>query len=183
MHIMRRVFWFLNHFFMVPIFRLGMGPFVGNPLTGYIMVLKTTGRKSGKTRYAPVNYALKNGCVYCMAAFGKRTHWYKNLKTNPNLEVILPSRPIYGVMEEVTDPDEALEVAGQIFKSAGFAVIFEGYMPFRAVPDEKIKALLKRVRILRIRPTGVGSGASDPSGWMWVSLTSLVILLIYCHLR
>jgi deazaflavin-dependent oxidoreductase (nitroreductase family) len=183
MHIMRRMFWFLNRFFMVPIFRLGMGPFVGNPITGYIMVLKTIGRKTGKTRYTPVNYALKDGYVYCAAGFGKISHWYKNLKANPHLEVILPSGPVYGVMEEVADPDEALYTTKHIFKNAGFAVIFEGYIPFREIPDEKIKALLKRVRILRIRPTGVGSGASDPSGWMWVSLTVLVILLIYFYLR
>jgi deazaflavin-dependent oxidoreductase (nitroreductase family) len=181
MDLMRRVFWFLNRFFMVPLFRLGMGPFVGNPITGYIMVLKTIGRKTGKTRYTPVNYALKNGDVYCMAAFGKVAHWYKNLKANPNLEVILPSRPISGVMEEVADPHEALEAAKQIFKNSGFAAIFEGYVPFREIPDEKIKALLKRVRILRIHPTGVGSGASDPSGWLWVSMIVLVILLIYLH--
>ena len=183
MNSMRRVFRLLNRFFMVPIFRLGMGPFVGNPITGYIMVLKTVGRKTGKTRYTPVNYALKNGYVYCMVGFGKMAHWYKNLKANPHLEVILPSRPIYGLMEEVSDPDEALDAARQIFKNAGFATIFEGYLPFREIPDEKIKALLKRVRILRIRPVGVGSGASDPSGWMWVSLAALVILLIYCRLR
>ncbi|MGD8457170.1 MAG: nitroreductase family deazaflavin-dependent oxidoreductase [Anaerolineales bacterium] len=183
MHIMRRVFRLLNRFFMVPIFRLGLGPFVGNPLTGYIMVLKTIGRKTGKTRYTPVNYALKNGCVYCMVGFGKASHWYKNLKANPNLEVILPSRPIAGVAEEVTDPEEALAVARQLFKNSGFAVIFEGYLPFRAIPDEKIEAVLKRVRILRIRPVGVGSGASDPSGWLWLSWVALAILLIYCHLR
>ena len=183
MHIMRRVFWFLNRFLMVPIFRLGMGPFVGNPITGYIMVLKTTGRKTGKTRYTPVNYAIRNGYIYCMAGFGKIAHWYKNLKANPNIEVILPSRPIHGVAEEVADPDEALEAAKQIFKNAGFATIFEGYMPFSAIPDEKIKAVLKRVRILRINPTGVGSGASDPSGWLWLSWVALAILLIYCHLR
>lgn len=43
--LMRRIFWFLNKFFMVPMFRLGFGPFFGNPLSGYIMVLKAIGRK------------------------------------------------------------------------------------------------------------------------------------------
>ncbi len=54
--LVRRIFWFLNTFFMVPLFRLGLGPFFGNPLSGYIMVLKAIGRKSGKVRYTPVNY-------------------------------------------------------------------------------------------------------------------------------
>jgi hypothetical protein len=34
----RRFFRVLNQCFMVPVFRLGLGPFVGNPLTGYIEV-------------------------------------------------------------------------------------------------------------------------------------------------
>ena len=67
---MRRFFWFLNKYFMVPMFRLGFGPVFGNPLVGYIMVLKMVGRKTGKLRYAPVNYALQAGEVYCIAGFG-----------------------------------------------------------------------------------------------------------------
>jgi deazaflavin-dependent oxidoreductase (nitroreductase family) len=183
MNLMRRLFWYLNKFFMVPMFRLGMGPFVGNPITGYIMVLKTIGRKTQKTRYTPVNYTLKNGYVYCMAGFGRISHWYKNLKANPNLEIILPSGPIAGVMEEVSNHNEALEAAREIFKNAGFAVIFEGYTPYKAVPDEKIEIVLKRAPILRIRPTGVGSGASDPSGWVWIALIAFALLVLYLLFR
>lgn len=55
---MRRFFRVLNRFFMVPMFRLGMGPFFGNPLSGYVMVLRTIGRKSGRVRNVPVNCAI-----------------------------------------------------------------------------------------------------------------------------
>lgn len=40
---LRRLFWLLNRAFMVPAFRLGLGEFMGNPVTGYIMVVKTRG--------------------------------------------------------------------------------------------------------------------------------------------
>ena len=40
----QRLFRVLNRFFMVPMFRLGLGPFMGNPLSGYIMVIRTVGR-------------------------------------------------------------------------------------------------------------------------------------------
>jgi hypothetical protein len=36
-----------------------------------IMVIRHKGRKSGKVRYTPVNYALADGCVYAIAGFGK----------------------------------------------------------------------------------------------------------------
>ena len=68
---MRFFFKILNTLFMVPMFRLGLGPFFGNPITGYIMVLKVIGRKTGKVRYVPVNYAIRNGSVYCLAGFGR----------------------------------------------------------------------------------------------------------------
>jgi hypothetical protein len=68
---MRRFFRFLNKYFMVPLFRLGFGPFFGNPFTGYIMVLKVLGRKTGKLRYAPVNYAILDGKVSTSRASGR----------------------------------------------------------------------------------------------------------------
>lgn len=68
---MRRFFRFLNKYFMVPMFRLGFGPFFGNPFTGYIMVLKIVGRKTGRLHFAPVNYAIRDGVVYCVSGFRK----------------------------------------------------------------------------------------------------------------
>ena len=69
-NLLRRIFWYLNKCLMVPVFRLGLGPLMGNPFTGYIMVLKTTGRKTGKQRYTPVDYAIQDGKVYCLAGLG-----------------------------------------------------------------------------------------------------------------
>ena len=94
----RSIFWFLNKFFMVPIFRLGIGPFFGNPIWGYMMVLKTIGRKSGKTRYSPVNYAIMNGNIYCMAGWGQIADWYRNLISDHNIEMILPISNIERVL-------------------------------------------------------------------------------------
>lgn len=70
-NLLRRFFWYLNRYLMVPMFRLGLGPVIGNPLSGYIMVIKTSGRKSGITRYSPVNYAILNGSVYCLSGYGR----------------------------------------------------------------------------------------------------------------
>ncbi len=81
--VLRRVFWYLNRYFMVPMFRLGLGPLMVNPFGGYIMVLKTIGRKTGKVRYSPVNYAIMNGNVYCLVGFGHIADWYRNLRANP----------------------------------------------------------------------------------------------------
>lgn len=162
----RRVFNVFNRWVMVPLFRLGLSPLVGNPLTGYIMVLKTTGRKTGLTRYAPVNYAIREGNVYCAAGFGKRSHWFRNLKAHPDLEVMLPGRTIQGTAEEVENPEEKRTAFRQIMKNGGFAGFSLGFNPY-TVSDEALQQKTEEYPVVRIRPTGVGSGASDAGGWMW----------------
>ena len=64
MNVLPRIFWFLNRFFMVPVFRMGLGFLVCNPLFGYIMIIKNIGHKSGKLYYTPTNYAILDGFLY-----------------------------------------------------------------------------------------------------------------------
>ena len=182
MNLLRRVFWFLNKFFMAPMFRLGLGFIIVNPLTGYIMTLKTKGRKTGKTRYTPVNYAIMGGNVYCMAGFGRRSHWYLNLKANPNIEVILPGRAIAVLAEEVIDPEEGLQAGKLVIRNSGLAGFMEGYNPFNP-PEEKLKKTLGRSPIIRLRPTGIGSSPADPQGWLWITVYVAGILALYLILR
>ena len=182
---MRRFFWFLNKFFMVPMFRLGFGPFFGNPFSGYIMVLKTIGRKSGKLRYSPVNYAILEGKIYCVSGFRQVSDWYRNLRTQPAIEAILPGGAIAGTTTEVTDPEIRLIAARKVLQNAGFAGYFEGYNPFR-ISDEELLNKMADIPLICIQPVGTGSGASDPGGlaWLWAPIfTILSILAIWQILR
>lgn len=174
---LRRVFYYLNRFFMVPMFRLGFGPFMGNPFSGYIMVLKVIGRKTGKVRYAPVNYAIENGNIYCIAGFGKIADWYRNLRAHPNIEAILPGGAIAGVAEQVDDPGERLRIIRRIMINAGFAGFFYGYDP-RKASDEQVVSSTADVPLIRIRPIGIGNGASDPSGWAWMGTVISTVLFV-----
>jgi deazaflavin-dependent oxidoreductase (nitroreductase family) len=179
---LQRILKFVNRFFMVPLFRLGLGPFVGNPITGYIMLLKTIGRISGKERYAPVNYAILDGNIYCMAGFGKDTHWYRNLQSQPNIEIIIPSGPLAGVAEDATNSEEYLRILRQLLKNSGIAGFFAGFNPY-AISDTELREKTTEFPLVRIRPTGIGSGAGDAGGWLWVlSLTvSMVVLWLVLH--
>lgn len=175
--VLRRVFWFMNKFFMVPMFRLGFGPFMGNPVSGYIMVIKNIGRKSGRTRYAPVNYCIFQGDLYCLAGFGKVSDWYRNILANPHIEVIHPDGPLAGLAEVVKEDDNRLVLLRMILKNAGFAGFFEGFNPF-TIRDEELERKLGDRPLIRIRPTGLGNGASDPAGWMWVTMVVIFILVV-----
>ncbi len=178
---MRRFFWFLNKFFMVPMFRLGFGPFFGNPLSGYIMVLRIRGRRTGKIRYAPVNYAISKGQVYCLSGWGRASDWFRNLLAAPSVEAILPGGAIFGQVEVADDPAERAAVIRQILKNGGFAGFFEGFNPYR-VTDEELMRKTEGLPLVRIRPVGIGNGASDPAGWMWVWTLVLIaasVLLLW----
>jgi len=165
--ILRKIFWFLNTFFMTPAFRLGFGFLLGTPFGGYMMVLKVVGRKSGKIRFAPVNYAIRNGFIYCLSGGRKRSDWYRNLLANPDVELILPGGALFARAEEIKDPDERRIVARQVLKNAGFAGFFEGYNP-HTISDADLQAKIADIPIIRFTPIGLGSGAFDAGGWGWV---------------
>jgi hypothetical protein len=175
--IIRKVLKILNRFFMVPMFRLGLGAFVGNPITGYIMVMKTTGWRTGKTRYAPANFAIVDGNVYCMAGFGEGTHWYRNLKANPNLELLLPGRTVAGLAEEIELSAETIPIMRQILKNSGAAGRLAGLNP-TSLSDEEVQAKIKDYPLICIRPIGIGSGPADAGGWLWILVFTISIIAI-----
>jgi deazaflavin-dependent oxidoreductase (nitroreductase family) len=182
---MRRFFWFLNKFFMVPMFRLGLGPFFGNPFSGYIMVLKVIGRKTGKLRYAPVNYAIQDGKIYCVSGYRQGSDWYRNLRARPAIEAILPGGAIAGMATENIDPAIRTTTIRKILQNAGFAGFLEGYNPYR-ISDAELARKTADMPLICIQPGGLGSGACDSGGWAWIwapVVTILLILVLWLLLR
>lgn len=175
--VIRQVLKVLNRFFMVPMFRLGLGSFVGNPITGYIMVMKTVGWRTGKTRYAPVNFAILDGNVYCMAGFGEGTHWYRNLKTHSKIELILPGGPLFGKAEEVDLSADSIHVMRQILSNSGMVGRLAGLNPTN-LSDTELQEKVKEYPLIRIRPVGIGSGAGDAGGWLWILSFAITILVL-----
>ena len=174
---LRKVFHYLNKFLMVPFFRLGLAPFIGNPVSGYIMVLKTIGRKSGKVRYTPVNYCLQHGELYCLSGWGKISDWYKNIEHEPFVEVIHPAGSLAGVAQVCDAVEVRLPILKQLLKNAGFAAFLEGYNPFK-LSDIELEQKMRDYPLVRIQLTGLGNGVADPQGWAWIGMTVLTILVV-----
>lgn len=168
---------------MVPAFRLGLGSLLGSPYGGYVMVIKQRGRRTQKTRFTPVNYAIRGGFVYCIAGFGKVSHWIKNIQSHPQVELLLPAGAIACDAEVVEDPQERLEMIRQVLVNSGFAaVLLEGINAAR-ISEEKLAALSKDYVALRFRPTGIGAGPADPRGWFWVWPLAALIALLWWLLK
>ena len=174
---LRIIFKYLNRYFMVPLFRLGLGPVMTNPFSGYIMVMKTIGRKSGKVRYVPVNYTIWKGNVYCISGGGDGADWYMNLIAHPQIEIIMPGGAIFGKVEPAYKGEERLRIVRQILTNAGFAGFFEGYNPI-TIEDEQLAFKTTDFPLIEITPTGLGAGASDPHGWAWILWTVIGVLIV-----
>jgi deazaflavin-dependent oxidoreductase (nitroreductase family) len=82
------------------LYAVGLGPLVGK----IILLLTTTGRKSGQPRVTPLQYEEING-EYCLgAARGLQADWVRNLQANPQVEVRVGAKRLHGKAEVVTDP-------------------------------------------------------------------------------
>ena len=86
-------------------YKLGLGWMVGR----YILLLTTTGRKSGLLRYTPLEYEYDHeGNRYRVAAgWGGNTDWYRNLLANPHVTVQVGRRKFTALAEPAPDDEVA----------------------------------------------------------------------------
>ena len=171
---LRRAFRYLNRN-MILLWRLGLGRFMAGPRSGYVLVLATTGRKSGQRRLAPLNFAEEGTAVYCTAGFGKSTHWLLNLEADPSCELWLPDgRRVSGHGELVTDETARIRMLRKVLVRAGFATgLAEPGLDPIAAPDDEIAELGARYgRRYEIVEIQLGDPIAAPGGpgdleWMW----------------
>jgi hypothetical protein len=69
----RRAFMVANRCGMIQLHRAGLSAWLGNPLTGYQLLLTTIGRKSGLPRDVPLEYVVAEGSAWVMAGYGPST--------------------------------------------------------------------------------------------------------------
>jgi deazaflavin-dependent oxidoreductase (nitroreductase family) len=92
--------------FKIPIFFYKIGlPLFGN----YILLLTTTGRKSGRKRNTPLEYRLENGTGHfiIMAGWGGNTDWRRNIDIHPRVNVQAGWKKFEAVAEPVSDMEVA----------------------------------------------------------------------------
>jgi Domain of unknown function (DUF385). len=176
-----RAFRVLNRIYVIPAIKAGLGPLHANPLTGSWMLLRTTGRRSGRKREVALGYAILDGVVYCSAGFGPGTQWYRNLLVEPRVEVVLPGAAFAGVAEAVTDPVELDRAWRALIRSLGLLGRSFVCAP-DAAPDEII-AKTVNLPLVRIRPVGIAGGPADPGGWLWVTLTVVGVAWLAVRIR
>ena len=175
---LRQAFRYINRF-MLLMWRLGLGPWVNilPEYIGRIMVITHTGRKTGLLRRTPVNYAIVDGDVYCIAAYGPDTDWYNNLIANPQLEVWLPDGWWAGEARDISDSEDRLLLVRQVLVAAGFATpLFAGFSP-ATISDEELDKLTKPYRLIQISRTRACTGSEGPGDLALVWPIAVMVLL------
>jgi deazaflavin-dependent oxidoreductase (nitroreductase family) len=82
------------------LYALGLGPIVGR----IILLLTTTGRRSGLKRVTPLQYEKIGEDYYVGSARGVRSDWVRNIQACQQVEVRVGSKQFTGTAEVVTDP-------------------------------------------------------------------------------
>ncbi len=68
-----------------------------------VLLLTTTGRKSGLPRVTPLQYEEIEGVIYVGSARGAAADWFKNLQADPRVQVQIGERRFAAEAEAVTD--------------------------------------------------------------------------------
>jgi len=81
------------------LYAIGLGPLIGR----IILLLTTTGRKSGKKRVTPLQYELIGSDYYLGAARGLQADWVRNIQSDPHVDIRVGGKHFQGFAEVVTD--------------------------------------------------------------------------------
>jgi len=82
------------------LYAIGLGPLIGR----IILLLTTTGRRSGMKRVTPLQYEMIGSDYYLGSARGIKSDWVRNIQTNPQVEVRVGAKQFYGTAEVICDP-------------------------------------------------------------------------------
>ena len=181
---LKRLFKNFNKF-MLLLWRLGLGSY-GNQTAfgGYVLVITQIGRKTGKRRRTPVNYAIIDGDIYCTSGFGHRSDWYHNILANPEVQVWMPDGWWAGTAEDVSDAGNRIDIMRAVLIGSGFATYLAGINPHK-LSDKELDAATKPYRLIRIQRKQALTGPHGPGdlAWIWPLSTMLLLGLLIIKKR
>jgi deazaflavin-dependent oxidoreductase (nitroreductase family) len=179
LEVLRQVFKRMNRG-MVVLWRLGLGWFAGVWPAGFgrLLVIEHTGRKSGTRYRTPVNYTVADDGLYCIAAFGDRTDWYRNLMAQPNAAVWLPDGRWEADATDASGSPRRLEMMRGVLLDSGFAAHIFGLHP-RLLDDDTLDRATETYRLVHFRPIRRRPSPDGPGDlqWVWLPVAGLVVAL------
>ena len=135
------------------LYAIGLGRVIGK----LILLLTTTGRKSGMKRVTPLQFEKIGSDYYLGAARGLKADWVRNIQSNPQVEIRVGAKRIEGQAEVVTDPNrfaDFLEVRlARHPKIVGLIMEKAHGLP-RHPSREQLEGLAKEEAVVIVHPMG-----------------------------
>lgn len=127
-------------------YKRGFGP------TQVVLLLTTTGRKSGLPRVTPLQFEEVNGNYYIASARGSEADWYKNILASPAVHVQIRSREFDAIAEPITDPARIADFIELRLKRHPVMVrlimhLFDG-LPLRFTRDDLEKMCQEKAMVI-----------------------------------
>jgi deazaflavin-dependent oxidoreductase (nitroreductase family) len=139
------------------LYALGLGPLIGK----IILLLTTTGRKSGLKRVTPLQYEKIGEDYYLGAARGLKADWVRNIQVNPQVEIRVGAKSFHGTAEVVTDAGrfaDFLEVRlARHPRMVGFLMEKAHGLP-RRPSREQLESMAKTEAMVIVHPVGDSNG-------------------------
>lgn len=107
-------------------YAVGLGPLYGR----IVLLLTTSGRKTGLPRVTPLQYEEIEGKIWIGSARGTKADWYRNIRADPKVNVRVRDRQFDGIAEPVSDPESVADFLEYRYKKhprfIGFIMSREG---------------------------------------------------------
>ncbi len=91
-----------------------VGPLAWLLATRSILLLETTGRRSGRPRRVTLSFMPLPGRFIVFAGWGERADWYRNILAQPRVVVRIGGRRFAGTAHLVADPSERAALMRQM---------------------------------------------------------------------
>lgn len=133
-------------------YAIGLGPLIGR----LVLLLTTTGRKSGLPRVTPLQYEEHDGLICIGSSRGTTADWYRNILANPRVTIRVGARRFEAIAEATSDVDRVMDylrlrltrhprMVGAMLRAAG-------------LPSHPTEAELRRyaatIALVVVRPAG-----------------------------
>jgi deazaflavin-dependent oxidoreductase (nitroreductase family) len=137
------------------LYAIGLGPIIGR----IILLLTTTGRRSGKKRVTPLQYEMIGSDYYLGSARGIKSDWARNIQSNPQVEVRVGAKHFQGTAKVITDPSkfaDFLEVRLERHPLMVGLMMEKAHGLPRHPNREQLEGLAKEEAFVIVHPTIIG---------------------------
>ncbi|MBI1258161.1 MAG: nitroreductase family deazaflavin-dependent oxidoreductase [Chloroflexi bacterium] len=146
------------------LWRMGLGFLLGR----YIMVITTSGRKSGLPRHTMAEWHPLNGGKFVPVNYGERAQWYRNIEADPRVTIQTSDGTQSAIARRITDDDELI-AAYHVIKTRN-PMMAQWYLNAHDLADSEADLLARKDRIylLAFDPTGEPTPPPLEADLTWV---------------